>query len=348
MEKGGLILPELRRNPVTSNWVIISTERSKRPSDFVKDEGNDKEREHKSDSCPFCYGNEDKTPPEVLAYRENDLSHDTSGWSVRVVPNKFPALRKEESPPKRRPDSLMETIPGYGIHEVIIESPDHSFSLGEYSQEQTEKVITALLERYREIRKDPFIRHIQIFKNSRAIAGASLSHPHFQLIATPLIPSTIDQELLVGRSYYVEHSKCIYCSIIEEEMKSKQRLIEENEGFVAICPHASRFPFETWFLPKEHASAFDSIEEGDISRLAAILKGVMGRFEELLNAPPYNLILHTAPLDLESGEYYHWHLELLPRLTIVAGFEWGTNFYINPTPPESAAKFLRDGAFTKA
>ncbi len=334
-------MPELRKNPVTSNWVIISTERSKRPSDFIKKEKEDGKA--KSDSCPFCPGNEDKTPPEILSYRDEERSADTPGWSVRVVPNKFPALRLDEPPPQRD-SALMETVSGYGFHEVIVESPDHQVSLGQYSQDQTEAVLSALLERYRAIEGDPFIRYIQIFKNSRAVAGASLSHPHFQLIALPLIPSTIDTELLGSRAYYVDHNHCIFCALIEEELNTKDRIVAENQGFVAICPHASRFPFETWFLPKKHDSGFDALRDKDIPQLASILKEVMGNFEEGLGAPPYNLILHTAPLDLESNEYYHWHMELLPRLTITAGFEWGTNFYINPTPPESAAQFLRMGS----
>ncbi len=340
MKKGGLILPELRKNPITLNWVIISTERSKRPSDFIKSQDH-KEKVSRSESCPFCYGNEDKTPPEVLVYREENSPPNSKGWSVRVVPNKFPALSQSESSPERNHTPLFETLSGYGVHEVIVESPDHSATLGEYSQEQTDKVMSALLERYRDIRKDSQIRYIQIFKNSRAVAGASLSHPHFQLIAMPLIPSIVDKELLQGRNYYVEHNSCIFCSIIEEEIKTGTRIIAENNRFIAFCPHASRFPFETWFFPKEHRPNFDSMDEEDVSDLSTILRSVIGKFEENLNSPPYNLILHTAPLDLEGKEYYHWHLELLPRLTIVAGFEWGTNFYINPTPPESAAQFLR-------
>lgn len=330
-------MPELRKDPILGAWVIIARERAKRPSDFAR---RPPEKRKGQETCPFCYGREDQTPPEVLAYRPAEGEPNTPGWSVRVVPNKFPALDPQEQLFSREvgPFTLLS---GRGVHEVIIETPEHEASLVTYPREQLELVWRAIIERYQALARDPDLRYIQIFKNHGALAGASLEHPHFQLVATPLIPPLIQQELDASYRYYTARHRCIYCDVIELEERENQRTVEKNESFLIFCPYASRAPFEFWLLPRRHKSHFFLLTPSELRDLASILQEIMGRLVASLADPPFNLMLHTAPVDLEPTEYYHWHLEVVPRLTVWAGFELGTGVYINPTPPEVAAKFLQ-------
>lgn len=330
-------MPELRNDPVTGTWVVIATERAKRPSDFKRPA----EQRKGADSCPFCYGHEAMTPPEIMAYRPSG-GRDQPGWQVRVVPNKFPALAIEEHPAGvNLGNDFYQLQAGYGAHEVIVESPEHDSELSSHPVEQTKSIIRALRDRFSDLRGDKALRYIQIFKNHGAIAGASLEHPHFQLIATPVIPSAIAKELEGSLAHYERTGECIYCNLIQREYLDGERLVDSNSEFVAFCPYSSRSPFETWILPREHHSDFDALSENQVDALARLLKEVFGRILGSLDNPPFNLVLHTAPVDLEAAEYYHWHLEVIPRLTIFAGFELGTGIYINPTPPETAAQFLK-------
>jgi UDPglucose--hexose-1-phosphate uridylyltransferase len=282
------------------------------------------------------------TPPEIRASRPQGSGRDEPGWTVRVVPNKFPALAIEERPAGvDLGGDFYHLQPGYGAHEVIVEAPEHDSDLASHSPDQLRSILYALRERFADLRRDKNLRYIQIFKNHGATAGASLEHPHFQLIATPVIPSAVRAELDGSYQYYEEHGECIYCNMIQREFLDGERLVDVNGQFVAFCPYGSRSPFETWLLPREHHSDFDALSDAQVDSLAALLKETFGRFLESLDNPPYNLVLHTAPTDLEAAEYYHWHLELIPRLTIFAGFELGTGMYINPTPPETAAQFLK-------
>lgn len=324
-------MPELRKDPVTSRWVIISTERGKRPSDF----GTEPERERVG-FCPFCPGNESKTPPEVLAYRPNG-----GGWNLRVVPNKFPALQIEGDL-NRQGDGMYDKMNGIGAHEVVIETPDHAATWASLSERGLEDVLWAFHDRVLDLKKDQRFRYILIFRNSGRAAGASLEHPHSQLIATPIIPKRVREELDGAKEYFEYKERCVFCDIVRQELSQGTRVISENDDFVAIAPFASRFPFETWILPKAHDPLFEDAQKHEYVNLSKLLRDFFLRVERVLMNPPYNLILHSSPLRETDGRFYHWHIEVMPKLTHVAGFEWGSGFYINPTPPEDAARYLRD------
>lgn len=330
-------MPELRKDPIIGRWIIIATDRAKRPSDFFS-----KPEERLSGFCPFCVGNEEKTPPEVLAYRKKGTLPDTPGWSVRVVPNKFPALQIEGGLNKRG-EGLYDRMNGVGAHEVIIETPDHNLSLADLPPENFSQVLLAYRDRIVDLKKDHRFQYILIFKNHGQAAGASLDHSHSQLIALPIIPKRVSEEIRGANSYYLYRDRCIFCDIIQQELETKLRIVSENEDFIAICPFASRFPFETWIVPKEHDVYFEDASFSQLQSLGKIVKDTLQRISRTLNDPPYNFLIHTTPFYEKDVSYYHWHIEVIPKLTKVAGFEWGTGFYINPTPPEDACKFLRKG-----
>lgn len=328
-------MPELRQEPITGNWVIIATERSKRPSDFPVPQENSK-----GGACPFCRGSEKLTPPEITACREPGTRPDEPGWRIRVVPNKYPALEScTQDPVIRR--GFFTSMYGAGAHEVIVESPEHDKTLEQHDLVQLQEIFRAWRDRHDALLNTKPIRYVQIFKNEGAVAGASLRHPHSQVIATPLISGVIEQEIGGAGAIFIEKGGCPYCEMIAEEVAAGDRLIAANQQFIAICPFASRFPFEMLILPKQHQASYSGLEESMIGDLSSIVKEAMQKLNASLRHPPYNMMLHTAPAGFEDAPYYHWHLEILPRLTAVAGFEWGTGFYINPTAPESAAEYLR-------
>lgn len=328
-------MPELRRDPISRNWVIIAKERSKRPNDFTSPEEN-----RKGGFCPFCYGNESSTPPEVFALRAKDTTPDSPGWSIRIVPNKFPAV-SYEGEINLNLEGLKESMNALGVHEVIVEGPDHDSHLGEHSIEHVEKLVDCIADRYKTLVKKSKHQYIQIFKNSGAIAGASLEHTHWQIISIPIIPSIIENELEGANIYYKEKGKCVFCDLMAEEQIDKERIIIENKDFLVFCPYASRFPYETWIVPKKHNHDFAGINDEEQKSLAISLKEIINKFEKAFNYPPYNLVIHTSPIGVECNDYYHWHIEILPRLSITAGFEWGTGCIINPTAPEVAADALK-------
>ena len=329
-------MPELRKDPITGRWVIISTDRAKRPSDFVREKEN-----KRAGLCPFCPGNEDKTPPEILAYRSNGASPNSPGWAVRVVPNKFPALGIEGAIDKRG-EGLFDRMNGIGAHEIIIETPEHNLKVAEYPQKRLEDIFWAFRDRMLDLKKDRRFRYILIFKNHGEAAGASLEHPHSQLIALPIVPKRVQEEVDGSKQYFSMKERCIYCDIIRQEMDTKVRIVDQNDCFVTLEPYAPRFPFETWILPLAHESAFENAQSHIYETLANATKKLMTRVEKVLDSPAYNMVIHTSPLNEANNDYYHWHVEMMPKLTRVAGFEWGTGFYINPTPPEEAAQFLRE------
>jgi UDPglucose--hexose-1-phosphate uridylyltransferase len=329
---------ELRKDPVIGRWVIISTERGKRPSDFVKfvQKGNED-----ISSCPFCWGNEKFTPSEIMSYRPLNTQKDTSGWWVRVIPNKFPALRVEGEV-VRNAEGIYDKMSGIGAHEVIIETNYHNKDLHQIEDKLAEDIFRAYRERMIDLKRDIRFEYILIFKNYGSVAGATLSHPHSQLIALPMVPIRIKQEILGAKSYFDYKERCVFCDIIAYELKNPERLVAENDDFIAICPYASRFSFEVWVLPKRHDSMFEDINDIEVRNLTHIMKSVNQKLNIALENPPYNYLLHTSPLKNSNLEHYHWHIEIMPKLSGVGGFEWGTGFYINPTPPEEAAKFLRE------
>ena len=329
-------MPELRKDPIIGRWIIIATDRAKRPSDFIS-----KPEDRLSGFCPFCIGNEGKTPPEVLAYRKQGTLPDTPGWSVRVVPNKFPALQIEGGLNKLGV-GLYDRMNGVGAHEVIIETPDHDLSLADLPLEIFFQVLQAYKDRIIDLKKDHRFKYILIFKNNGQAAGASLDHSHSQLIALPIVPKRVSEEIRGANTYFLYRDRCIFCDIIQQESETMLRIVTENKDFIAVCPFASRFPFETWVLPKEHNIYFEDTPFSQLQSLGEILKDILQRISLTLNDPPYNFLIHTTPFYEKDANYYHWHIEVIPKLTKVAGFEWGTGFYINPTPPEDACKFLRE------
>jgi UDPglucose--hexose-1-phosphate uridylyltransferase len=330
-------LPELRKDPITHRWVIIASDRAKRPNDFVRSRVEIKGNAW----CPFCYGNEAKTPPEVLVYGRDGRSPNSPGWSIRVVPNKFPALGIEGAL-DRQGLGLFDKMNGVGAHEVIIETPDHRSTLATLPPQQVEQVLWAYRDRMADLKNDRRFRYILVFKNHGEAAGASLEHTHSQLIALPIVPMQVRDEVDNASRYFDEKERCIFCDIIRQECEEGDRVIAENERCITLAPYAPRFPFEAWILPKKHCSAFEIEPPEVFADAASMLRSMLRRLDQVLDHPPYNYVVHTSPIGLERNEHYHWHIEMMPVLTKVAGFEWGTGFYINPTPPEESARFLRE------
>lgn len=330
-------MPELRKDPITGRWVIIAAERAMRPSDFIRQPAVPTGGRF----CPFCPGNESKTPPEVLAYRPGGGRPNEPGWTLRVVPNKFPALRVEGDL-NRQGEGVYDRMNGVGAHEVVIETPDHMLTLSELSEKQVEDVFWAMRDRIVDLRRDKRLRYIIVFKNHGAAAGATLEHTHSQLIALPVVPKRAQEELDGSRRYFDYRERCIFCDILRQESDSGARVVLESEHFLAITPYASRFPFETWILPKRHASHFEASEIPEMQNLGWIQRAILRKIDKVLERPAYNLMIHSSPVQEGAMAHYHWHIEIIPKLTNAAGFEWGTGFYINPTPPEEAARFLRD------
>lgn len=331
-------MPELRKDPVVGRWVIISTERGRRPSDF----GPGPVRPQLT-QCVFCPGSEDKTPAEILAARPPGHPPNSPGWSYRVVPNKFPALRIEGEL-EASGEGLFDRMEGIGAHEVVIETPDHRTTLADLPIDAVADVLLAYRERVLDLKKDGRFRYILVFKNHGEAAGASLEHPHSQLIATPIIPIMVTEELTGSAEYYERKERCVWCDILRQERRDRRRLILEGEGFTVVAPFAPRFPFEAWILPDRHRSAFEESGVDDLRNLAGVLREFLRRMDQVLNHPPFNYVLHTAPLHAPALDHFHWHLEVIPKLTHVAGFEWGSGFFINPVTPEDAASALREDA----
>jgi UDPglucose--hexose-1-phosphate uridylyltransferase len=336
-------VPELRKDPIVGRWVIISTDRAKRPTDFVRED-----MKIKGGFCPFCYGNEGKTPPEIQAYRPNSnggpaAPRDTPGWTVRVVPNKFPALGIEGTL-NRQAEGMFDRMNGIGAHEVIVETPDHKASLATLPPKRIEDVLWTFRDRILDLKKDRRFKYILLFKNHGEAAGASLEHAHSQLIALPILPINVTQELEGSKQYFLYKERCVFCDIIRQEMDNGTRVVGENDNFLILAPYAPRFPFETWILPKQHESAFENSSSRMFEDLAKALKHYLPRPTVCWTIHPTIWSFTARPCRIPTNDYYHWHMEFMPKLTKTAGFEWGTGFYINPTPPEEAAKFLREAS----
>jgi UDPglucose--hexose-1-phosphate uridylyltransferase len=341
-------LSELRYDPLQRRWVIIASERQHRPDDFI----HPQKISSNSDNCPFCYGNEHMTPPEICAVRRDNSNPDTPGWQVRVTHNKFPALSLGDIEHDLQPYGVYGRSEGLGTHEVIIEGADHNLAMADFSEELTFDILTMYRKRLSELRNDKRLKYILIFKNHGSTAGASLLHPHSQIIATPIIPRTVQIELLSTRSFYGERHSCMICEMIKQEKTEKIRTVYDDGTIIAFNTYASRFPFELFIAPVKHNVYFHREDDSTLRRLAACLSDVLKRLKKALDDPPFNYILHTSP-NKEAGtaypgfwntldDDYHWHIEIIPRLVKTAGFEWGSGLHINPLPPEKAADFLRE------
>lgn len=341
-------MSELRRDPVAGYWTIIATERSRRPIEFVPKIPAEER------PCPFCEGKEAETTGEVYAIRRAGTKPNAPGWSVRAIRSKMPLLDEPDGT-ERSGIGLYDVMQASGAHEIIIESPRHAHGLDELSVPDIENVIRVYRERVNSLSKDERYRYALLFKNHGLISGSAkdvIQHTRSQLIGLPVTPKRVKEELIAAKNYYERHKRCVFCDVMRQESIDGTRTVSENPSFYAFCPFASRVPFESWILPKKHMSDFGKIDDAAIGHLSAILKDCLTKLKTLLNDPPYNLILHTAPYRHKEPaggwgtieEDFHWYLQISPRLAREAGFEWGTGIHINPTPPEDAAGLLRGSA----
>jgi UDPglucose--hexose-1-phosphate uridylyltransferase len=280
------------------------------------------------------------TPPEILSYRQAGAGNG-EGWTLRVVPNKFPALRIEGDLGKAG-DGVYDRMNGIGAHEVVVETERHDIDLFDLPESRFEDVLWAYRERVLDLKNDRRFKSVIVFKNHGAAAGASLTHSHSQLIALPVVPKRVIEEMTSCKEYFRFRDRCLFCDIVVQEMEQKVRIVEESGEFLACAPYAPRFPFETWIIPKRHQCAYEMIERDQAKSLSAIFRRTLRRLNLALENPPFNYIIHSAAFQEGAVDYYHWHIEIMPKLTKVAGFEWGSGFYINPTPPEESAKYLRE------
>jgi UDPglucose--hexose-1-phosphate uridylyltransferase len=329
-------MPELRRDPIVGRWVIIATERARRPSDLTRCPPSPQ-----PSVCPFCPGHEEKTPPEVYqAGRSPYAPPNSPGWRIRIVPNRFPAL-KIEGDLDRQAEGIYDRMNGIGAHEVIIETPDHARQMKDLSDAELTDVLFAFKARVLDLRNDLRFRYILLFKNHGQLAGASLDHTHSQLIALPVVPRQVSEEIEGARRHHDLKERCIFCDVVGQERRDRSRLVLENDEFVVFAPYAPRSPFETWIVPKRHESNFEAEPKERLALCAQALGTTVRRLASALGEPAYNFIVHSNPLRDPASPSYHWHIEVMPALSQVAGFEWGSGFHINPVPPEEAAEFLR-------
>jgi UDPglucose--hexose-1-phosphate uridylyltransferase len=336
---------DFRWDPLKSSWVIVGNNRTRQPHEFVIER-----QQMVMSACPFCPGNEQKTPDEVFAVRPPGSLPNSRDWQVRVVPNKFPLLRIEGEL-DRRPEGLYETMAGIGAHEVIIETPDHEHSMADLDEAQITRILQAYRARLIDLRRDHRFRYLQVFKNHGVEAGAPVPHTHSQLMAVPITPPVTKTELNVCRNYFRAHERCLVCDLLNQELSDGRRVVLANGQFIVVTPYASSFPFELRMFPRQHGHDFVEQTDAQLAACAAALKDVLQRLRILLNDPPYNFILHTAPPAhprpgkpeqwASLAQDYHWHIELVLRLSRIAGFEWASGFYINAMSPEDAARFLR-------
>jgi len=336
-------MPELRHDPVVGRWVIIATERTRRPNDFAGIHSHPDEPKVN----PFTEGNEELTPPEIHAIREPGTKPNGPGWRVRVIPNKFPALRVEGTLDKEG-DGIYDRMSGIGAHEVIIETPRHDLQLEEQPLDRVASVVETCRSRMADLLKDIRFRYVLVFKNFGWEAGATISHPHSQIIATPVTPNVVKEKLAGAQAYYEQKDRSIFADILKQELKDGHRIVHQNAGFVCFCPYASRFPFELCIMPRRQLADFHRIEADEVIQLADVLKVALLKLHRGLNQPQYNYLIHTAPARYPKKGYwttvdqdFRWHIEITPRLTQIAGFEVGTGFFVNPVPPEDAAQFLK-------
>ncbi len=327
-------MSQLRRDPITGRWIIVNTEKPMPPDHFNIERPKKKGKK----GCPFCPGSEKMTPPEIIAHRRIG-SPNSTGWWIRVVPNKYPALKIEGALDKEG-IGVFDKINGIGAHEVIIDSPDHFTELSDVDDKQAEEVIWAYRARSIDLRRDKRFKYVLIFRNYGKAAGASLEHPHSQLIALPIVPKRVNEEVKSANEYYAYKERCVFCDLIRQELEDRERIVAENKHFIAFAPFVSRFPYELWIIPKRHRSDFSLLEKEEVRPLGVILRDALRKLKIVLKDPPYNFIIHTSPINGHEREDYHWHIEIMPKLVQVAGFEWGSGFYINPVAPEEVAKNL--------
>ena len=330
---------ELRKDILLGRWVEVLSE-SQAPSDYRipshdEDDGS---------GCILCPGRERDTPPEIASIR----APNTSKWWARVLPSLRPMFQIEGDL-GRRGVGIYDRMNSIGANEIIVESPEHNSRPEDIGLEQMIRVITLYRNRVADLQKDSRLRYVLIYKDSGKDAGEIFSHPVSFLMATPVIPMVVKDELDNAKQYFAYKERCIFCDIIREELASGERIIIETRNFVAFCPYAAQLPFESWIIPKRHSCAFHEITYDEIEDMGLILMSVLKKLRKIFNEPPFNYFIHTAPNMVPRrnhwhtlGEDFHWHLEIIPRIIRTSGFEWGSGFYILPTSPENAAKYLRE------
>ena len=340
-----MVYNELRKDYLLNRWVVIATERSRRPTDFAKQ----KIEQVNSGVCPLCVGNENMTPPAVMLYQKQNgeikigkdhNGHRAQNWLIRVIPNLYPAFAPPDKPVDQAQIMKSETLGNaIGHHEVLIESPNHDEHPADAELSQLTLLINAYVDRLRVLSAKPYVKYVSIFRNYGREAGASLSHAHSQIIATPTVPRIPAEEVGASKNFYDQQQKCVFCDIIEKETKGP-RLVLENQHFAVFAPYASVHPLEFWILPKKHATTPLNLSKAETVAFAETLKTSLKALKRLVNDPPYNYGFHIS-IDDEAKDCYHWHLEVYPRLSIWAGFEKNTGMYINTVQPETSAAELR-------
>jgi UDPglucose--hexose-1-phosphate uridylyltransferase len=366
-------MSEFRHDPLSRRWVIIGGERGGRPNEFVEAASR-----ASGISCPFCAGHESETPEAIATYSSNGkgkwLVRVVPNKYPAVTPlplgeggGRRPPGEGGQSIPKPSPASLRSvrprqsvvpapggrgnssngtrsvptTLPGFGSHEVIVESPRHIASFSELTDAEAAAVFSAYSDRLQKLKAAGAYRYVQIFKNVGPAAGASLEHVHSQLVALPSVPEVIEQELAASGEFFQQHNKSLLADMIEREVAAGDRIVAQTDNFVAFCPYASRFGYEVWLAPRRHQPRFEDAQKGELGEASRLARDIIGRIERAAGQSAYNYFLHTQPFDMPAYDHYHWHIEITPRLTKVAGFEWGTGCFINPYPPEAAAEHLR-------
>ena len=328
-------MPEFRQNKATKEWVIVASERGKRPSDFAKDKEPQPPLPEHRDDCPFCRGNEGKTPETLLQYPEQ------GDWQLRVVANKFAALQPDLATTRTQVGDFL-AVKGFGIAEVVIETPKHNQTIATMTLKEVADILRAYRARQIEISKNENINLVTIFRNHGAKAGTSLEHPHSQIIATPIVPPHVRYPMEQAILHYDKYGSCVYCDVLAEELHQKERIIHELENFVAFCPYAARTPFETRIYPKRHNASFMLINDEEIEELAWILRSVLAKIHTFLKNPDYNYVLRSSPIGDENTRHQHWYMVIIPKITTPAGFELGSGIYINTVPPEVCSHYLRE------
>ena len=327
-------MPEIRSNPITGDWVIIATERAKRPEEFTV-KAVRRELPARDPECPFCPGNESRTPEEQFR-----ISGPDGGWLVRAVPNRFAALATAGTA-ERHVSGFRTCLDGVGLHEVIVETPAHDASMARLSVPHVERVLEAYRHRLRAFYKDRRIEHVILFKNHGEAAGTSLVHPHSQIVGMPVLPSQLRARLEEAMRHWGNFGECLYCRTLREELREGVRVVAQNGSFAAFVPYAALSPFHVWVFPRHHSAYFGDVTDGQLAELAALLREVLARIGVALNDPDYNYVLRSLSPQEGALKYFHWYISLVPRVTKAAGFELGTGMFINTALPEASAEFLR-------
>ncbi|MGC9061112.1 MAG: galactose-1-phosphate uridylyltransferase [Thermoplasmata archaeon] len=336
--KDVVYMNELRFNRITGEWVIIASERAKRKKEIGENKGEKAQIPEWSENCPFCPGNEEQTPPEIFSYTYSETPG--SKWKIRVIPNKYPVVSNQYS--TSITDGFFKRRNATGLHYVIVESPYHNRDIPDMEHSEIQDVVNAYFETMKKLLEKPEIKSVILFRNHGKDAGTSLIHPHSQAVGFSFVPTHIMDLFNVARCYAHEYGSCLYCDTLKEEIANGERIVYENEEFVALVPFAAKLPYEIHIIPRKHRSHFINTERNALVALADVLGRVLKALRDALGDPSYNLVLHTSPSYLKEVDYYHWYIEIIPRITIPAGLEMGSGITVNISLPENDAIILKE------